>query len=299
MNLLEHLWAKIGTNNESLRSTVNNVEYKHANFLVVDPNDAIVGNLASGTSATVLPDYSALHEYSPAVPVIIRGMTQRKVINACVDQGRDFYYIDTGYIGNLTKHKRWHRIVKNGMQHSLPMYDLPSDRFNQMVDQIPYDCVKFSGWKKDGSAILLVTPSEKPCKYYGIDREKWVTDTIAEIKKHSDRNIIVRDKALRRGDRVNSNSIYAQLKEDDIYAVVTYNSIAATEAIGYGIPAFALAPTIADPLCYSDLSKLEDPMYADAEHVEQWQNWIGYCQYTVPEMVDGTAIQLIKDYNLK
>jgi len=164
---------------------------------------------------------------------------------------------------------------------------------------MPYDDVKFNGWKPLGSAILLVTPSEKPCKFYGVDRTTWVKDTIEKLRQHTDREIIVRDKAERRRDRVKDNSIYKQFKEDNIYAVVTYNSIAAIESIGYGIPAFALAPTIAAPMCLDDLSKIESPMYADPEQVAKWQNWIGYCQYTVPEMTDGTVMKLIEEHNIK
>jgi hypothetical protein len=272
---------------------------KKGKFLAIDPADAIVTDFTRGEQADFIPGYKELKNYARTRPVVFRGMTQRKVVTACAKQKRDFYYIDTGYIGNLAKHKRWHRVVKNGMQHSHPRYDLPSDRFDQMIDHISYDNVKFDGWKPEGRAILLVTPSDKPCKYYGINRAEWVTETIAKIKEHTDREIIVRDKAERRSDRVKDGSIYTQFIEDDIYAVVTYNSIAAIEAIGYGIPAFALAPTIADPMCYNDLSKIESPMYADPEKVAQWQNWIGYCQYTVPEMTDGTVMRMIKEYDLK
>ena len=299
MNLLERLWAQIGTKNAFSQSTASNVISKQGKFLAIDPSDAIVTDFTRGEPATFIPSYKELRHYPKTQPVVFRGMTQRKVVKACDKQKRDFYYIDTGYIGNLAKHKRWHRVVKNGMQHSSPRYDLPSDRFDQMVSKIPYDNVKFNGWRPEGSAILLVTPSDKPCKFYGIDREQWISETIAKIKEHTDRKIIIRNKAEKRSERVKCGSIFQQFEEDDIYAVVTYNSIAAIEAIGYGIPAFALAPTIADPLCYDDLSMIESPMYADPEQVAQWQNWLGYCQYTVQEMMDGTVMKLIQEYDLK
>lgn len=271
---------------------------KQGKFLAIDPSDAIVTDFTRGEPATFVDKHSDLKHYARTRPVVFRGMTQKKIVDTCSKQKRDFYYIDTGYIGNLAKHKRWHRVVKNGMQHSQPIYNLPSDRFNQIIDRIPYDNVRFNGWKPEGSAILLVTPSEKPCKYYGIGRDEWVASTIEELKKHTDRDIIIRDKPKRR-DRVGQNSIYKQFIEDDVYAVVTYNSIAATEAIGYGIPAFTAAPTIADSLCYTDLSMIETPLYADAEQVIKWQNWLGYCQYTVPEMTDGTVMKIINEYDLK
>ena len=146
---------------------------------------------------------------------------------------------------------------------------------------------------------LLVTPSEKPCKFYGITRDDWVTDTIAELKKHTDREIIIRDKGLRR-ERIRDGSLLTQLNEDDIYAVVTYNSIAATEAVGWGVPAFATAPgaCAAGTLVLNDLSKIESPLYSDPEEVRAWQNWLAYCQYTPLELQSGKAMKMIKEYEL-
>lgn len=274
------------------------MEFKE-NMLAIDEHDAIVSDFATGTDASFIGGHKQLKNFPSDWPVIFRGMTQRKVVAACQRQSRDYYYIDTGYIGNLGKHKRWHRIVKNGMQHSEPNYNLPSDRFDSMLGEITYNHVKFDGWKPEGSAILVVTPSDKPCNFYGVNRDTWVSETIQTLREHTDREIIVRDKADRRSERVRAGSIYNQFIEDDVYAVVTYNSIAAIEAIGYGIPAFALAPTIAAPLCLDDLSKIESPLYEDVSKVEKWQHWMAYCQYAPYEMIDGTAMQLIKEHDLK
>jgi hypothetical protein len=39
-------------------------------------------------------------------------------------------------------------------------------------------------------------------------------------------------------------------------------------------------------------------MYADKDKIKKWQHWLGYCQYRPQEMTDGTAIELIKKYNI-
>lgn len=263
--------------------------------LAIDPTDSIVECLAKGENAHFIDNYQSLKDFDLSIPVIFRSMTQRKTVSLCNSQGRDYYYIDTGYIGNLQKRKNWHRVVKNGMQHSVPNYNLPPDRYKSIVGNRDY--LNFKKWKKSGKSILLVTPSEKPCLFYGIDRDKWVTETLNELKTYTDRPIIVRDKGLRR-ERIGENSIYNQFIDDDIFAVVTYNSIAATEAIGFGIPAFTLAPNAADKFCLKDLSLIETPLYSDEELVIKWQNWLGYCQYTPKEMIDGKVFSIIKEYNL-
>lgn len=282
-----------------IQSIVNSVGYnKETKMLAIDPSDKIVQALAFGTEATFIDNWRELKKYPSSTPVIFRSMTQRKTVDTCYKQGRDYFYIDTGYIGNLGKTKKWHRVVKNGMQHSVPRLDLPSDRFDKIREKSDTKYLRFQDWRDEGSAILLVTPSDKPCKFYGVDRDQWVEETITELRKHTDREIIVRDKAERRSDRVRDNSIFYQFIEDNVYSVVTYNSIAAIEAISFGIPAFTLAPTAADALCLKDLSKIEEPLREDPEKVIAWQNWLGYCQYFTSELSDGTALRIQKEYNL-
>tara|TARA_B100000497_G_scaffold111716_1_gene132016 strand:- start:1421 stop:2227 length:807 start_codon:yes stop_codon:yes gene_type:complete len=266
------------------------------NFLALDKNDLIVKPFAESLDAKFIESYKLLKTYPADCPVIFRGMAGKKIVTTCENQRRSYYYIDTGYIGNMQKRKDWHRIVLSGMQHSKINYALPNNRFENIAASKPY--LRFPGWKKDGKAILVVTPSEKPCKFYGIDRNEFVSNTLETLAKHTDRPIIVRDKVNRR-DRVGDGSIYNQLDEDNIFAVVTYNSIAATEAIGYGIPCFTLAPNAADEFCEKDLSLIESPKYEETEKVQRWQHWLAYCQYVPREMQDGTAFKLIEEHNLK
>jgi hypothetical protein len=55
--------------------------------------------------------------------VLIRGISKGKVIQWCQTNQRDFYFIETGYLGNYpsannrTGRKIYHRIVHNDMQH--------------------------------------------------------------------------------------------------------------------------------------------------------------------------------------
>ena len=266
------------------------------NFLALDENDSIVNPFAVSLGAKFLQSYKLLKDYPSDCPVIFRGMAGKKIVNACQDQERPYYYIDTGYIGNMQKRKDWHRVVVSGMQHQNIKWNMDAKRFNLISKTKSY--LNFPGWKKDGKAILVVTPSEKPCKFYGINRDDWVKETLQTLAKYTDRPVIVRDKTIRR-ERVGEGSIYRQLDEDNIFAVVTYNSIAATEAIGYGIPCFTLAPNAADEFCAKDLSLIETPKYDDIDKVRSWQYWLAHCQYTVKEMVNGDAIKIIKEHNLR
>ncbi len=233
-------------------------------------------------------------------PIAFRGITKRSLIKECWKIGRPFYFMDTGYFANYsTIHnpkgvKRWHRIVKNNVQHIGEVQKRPEDRWKHLQKEFPK--LNWPGWKKDGSSILLVAPSEKPCKFYGINLETWLSETINTIKKYTNRPIVIRKKPELRIQRTMEYTIYNQLDED-IFALVTYNSIAASEAIAYGIPAFTLAPNAASPMCLTDLSKIETPYYPDAAEVHKWCCYLAYGQFNNEELANGDAWRILNEYS--
>ena len=260
----------------------------------LDHEDAIIKDFMKGTEAEY-STWDKIQKTSVENPVVLRGMTKGKYIHQCWKDKRPFYYIDTGYVGNLSKRKHYHRLVKNNVQNT-QVRDVPDDRYRRLAQRHPE--VNFNGWRSQGRSILLVTPSEKPCKFYGITRQKWIDETTEKLRQHTDRPIIIRDKGLRR-ERVGAGSLFSQLEQDNVYAVVTYQSIAAIESVCFGVPAFATAPTAADYVTLKDLGRIEQAYRPNADQVRHWLHWLAYCQYTVPELNDGTALKIIEMYNLK
>ena len=220
-------------------------------------------------------------------PIMIRSMGKRKLIKQCWDNNHTFYYMDSGYIGNYKSKtnpqgwKLWHRIVKNDVQHN-EIIDRPDDRWKSL--DYPIET------RKQGKHILLVTPSEKPCKFYGIEKDKWVNETISKIKLYTDRPIIVRDKAPRQ-QRI-TRTIFEDL--NNCHALVTYQSIAAVESVLYGVPAFTLAPTAADVVCDKDLSLIEHPTIQDKDKIYKWACHLAYGQFHIDELKNGTAYRLLR-----
>ena len=218
------------------------------------------------------------------VPVVFRGITKSKHMKACEEKGRDYFYVDTGYFGNGRK-KMYHRITKNAMQITGPVIDRPFDR----LAETGYQARKFSR----GSKILICPPSEKAMSTFGLDLDKWLTDTVDTIKKYTDRPIEIRQKPSRR-ERTTNDTIEMALARD-VHCLVTYNSIAATEAILLGKPAFTLGPNAAESVCLSDLSQIETPYYPSLEEVARWAAHLSYCQFTEIEMKDGTAWKILNN----
>lgn len=224
-------------------------------------------------------------EEQSKTPIVLRGITKRKAMRACEAAGRDFYYIDTGYFGNGKK-KIYHRITKNAVQQFGPIIDRPGNRLAATGQ-------KFRKFRKDGSRILLAPPSQKLLNFYDIDLDTWMEQTTAEIKQHTDREIVVRLKQGR-SVRQNTNTMEMAL-DDDIYCLVTYSSIAAGEALLLGKPAVTLGPNAAAPLCSQTIADIENLFIPSLDEVEAWARHLSYCQFTVPEMQNGTAWQILND----
>ena len=236
-------------------------------------------------SGGIISDWDR-EEYSDNA-LVIRGLGggSQKAIKHCWETGRTFYAIDTGYMGN-DKGKKWHRVTKNGLQIGEPILDRDSAR----LSRIGYQYKPFTSGKK----ILICPPSEKVMKLWNQpDPETWTQDIINELQKYTDRPVEVRMKPIRR-ERI-SNKTMEMALADDVHCLITYNSIAATEALLLGKPAIALGPNAASVLCNKRIRDVEnlriptkDQMYAFACH-------LSYAQFTQDEMKDGTAWQIVNE----
>jgi hypothetical protein len=133
--------------------------------------------------------------------------------------------------------------------------------------------------------------------FYGYDTDPyvnnekpWLMNTIETIKKHTDMEIVVREKGSR-ADRQH-HSIFDAL-DNSVFATVAFNSIAALESVIYGIPSFVTVPCAASPLALTDLSKISMPFYPDESLVQQHCASLAYGQFTGEEIVNGTAWKLL------
>lgn len=227
-------------------------------------------------------------------PLVIRGVTSKSEVDHCVKDSRDFYYIDTGYVGNFPSEgnpsgkKIWHRVVKNKSQIIEPS-DFPNDRWLNLCKQDKR--LKWPDWKNYSKKILLVLPNPKACRFYSIDYDKWINETTEKIKTFSDLPIETRVKGSR-SERNHGYSIY-QAFDSGVFATVSFNSIASLESVLYGIPAFVSVPCAASPLASSDLSMLKDPFRPEKRLIEKMCNTLAYGQFTQEEIMNGTAWSIV------
>jgi hypothetical protein len=227
--------------------------------------------------------------------IVVRGIMKHKIIKQCWQDQRPYLYMDSGYVGNRTSidnpngWKYYHRIVLNDLQHD-KIISRPADRWERLG-------IKIQSWRRTGSKILIAAPDAKPCIFYGVDLEQWIAETVATIKLHTDRPVEIRQRNPDRRARVKNNLESAL---DDVHAVVTFNSIAATESILAGVPAFVLAPcNAARPVANIDLTQIDTPTYADQDRVHAWAHHLAYGQFHNDELKNGVATRILKEtYNV-
>ena len=262
-------------------------------FLSKDGKDEYVNMFANGCKSPITSTDDFVYEDSNK-PIVLRGILKYKIMKRCWEDKRTFYYIDTGYFGNeRTRNnpngwKYWHRIVKNDLQHG-EIIKRPNNRFESFGK-------KFSSWKKDGRKILIAKPDIKPCKFYGIDLDTWIEETVNTIKQHTDRSVVIRERSPKRIDRIATDTLQQAL-DDDVFALVTFNSVAAVESIFHGIPVFTLAPAnAASPVALQDLSQIEKPYYPSMDKLYEWGCHLAYGQFHISELKNGIAKQYLEEW---
>ena len=258
-------------------------------FLSKEGEDDFINLFARGCNTTPISTDDFVYE-SSTDSIVLRGILKHKIMKRCWKDNRTFYYMDTGYFGNERSSanpngwKHWHRIVKNDLQHS-EIVVRSDDRFKKFNK-------KFTPWKTAGRKILVAAPDEKPCKFYGVDKDEWIKQTVETIKKYTDRPVEVRQRAPKRIDRI-ANDTLQQALDRDVFALVTFNSVAAIESIFYGIPAFTLAPNAASPVSLQDISKINEPYYADNDKLYAWACHLAYGQFHTNELKSGQAMEML------
>ena len=259
-------------------------------FLNKNNSDEYIEMFAAGSN-TVPTCLETWHYEDSTDPLVLRGIMKHKIIKRCWEDKRNFYYMDTGYLGNRPNPdnpngwKHWHRVVPNNLQHNA-VISRPADRWQRLG-------TKMRPEQRHNRNILLVAPDEKPCSFYGITLDEWMQTTIDALKQHTDRPIQVRERPASRRDRK------TQRAEDwllDVHAVVTFNSSAATECILAGVPVFVTAPAnAARPVSNLDLSKIETPWFPSDDERHAWACHLAYGQFHTTELANGTAAAILKE----
>lgn len=195
----------------------------------------------------------------------------------------------------------------------------PSDRWQQIQKD---QNIEIKDWRTTGKYILVIlqrpgdTSLQKLIAKHG-SYEKFLSYTITEIRKNTNKPIMIRLHPSRKEDQLEiieslklqnieisttpseSGSLSGGegLYKDfaDAWAVVGFNSNALTESVCEGIPTFSMCPSsMAWDVSNKSLQTLDNPVVFERQ---QWLNNLGYCQWREDECEQGLPLShLLKKY---
>ena len=236
------------------------------------------------------------------VEVAFQGIIRNthEVYEKCLETKTKFYYFDQPYffMSGYQPHKKfndiWYRIIVNNTQKNfISKSQKYEDRYKEICKTTSKG-ITLKKWRPKGEHILVIPPSYHTAKWYGIDRAVWESDIVTKLKRHTDREIRVRHKYI--GNLDVGNKVRKPLEEDlkNCWAMVSWHSMCAVEAVLNGIPSFTSEHSPAKPvsLNLSHLDMIEDPYICDRE---QWLYSLLGAQFTLKEMESGYAYEFLKD----
>jgi hypothetical protein len=171
---------------------------------------------------------------------------------------------------------------------------------------------EWQGWRNNADGhILLALQLPGDASLRGVDVNEWAFNAIREIRKHSQRPIVVRNHPLSSGRAMADHESLARqvlmhnitgIKfsdgamvpwKDDLqgaYCTVTYTSGLAIDSVLSGIPTVACDNgNFAWPFSSHYLEEIERLTLADSNTVNTWLRHLAQCQYSVEEMQSGVA----------
>jgi hypothetical protein len=219
------------------------------------------------------------------VPMAFSGISKSAAKSQAEKHGLDYWYIDTGYLGNRA-FKTWFRISKNSFQVAIPIQPRSDDRLKKLrIDRTHFT---------RGNKIMVVPIDPKVSGAYGLpDPDTWLQQTISTIKTYTDREIVVRHRPASREVRVTADTFVGALQQD-INAVVVWASNCGVEAAQHGIPVVSLGPSACTQIS-GKIEQIDSLPIVGFELNEAWLRWLSYNQFSNPEVESGLAWRILQE----
>ena len=225
----------------------------------------------------------------------------RGEIAKCVEKQEEWYYIDIGYITDeitrypapkITKPDTTYlRIVKGGL-HTIKGKVGDGKRLKRL--QTEGLDAEFKGWYTGDTKHVLICPSSPTVtqQLNNMTQEDWVFEVKMELEKHTDRELIVRNKP-RPGNEWWGTNIRDQLK--DCHCLVTNMSIASVDAILNRVPVITDGRNVSWAVASREPRFVEKPFKPGKKTVNEWLKFITEQQFTMDEIENGTGYKILKE----
>jgi hypothetical protein len=213
---------------------------------------------------------------------ILRG--SGKALKHSWEQGHDCWYIDHAYFGKSKVANRgglhgYFRIVHNNKSKDMfrVIHDIQGDFPSDRLDSFNLD---FKDWRGNGSEVVVVPPSNAMGPYLGISPPEWIHKVKEEIKKYTDRKIVVCQKQKGR-----PSGLKEYLKT--AWVLITDHSNCQIDALVNGVPVI----TTSEMRKIGSIKEIENPIM-DRGFLKN----LAYKQWSRAEMESGKAWRELNDF---
>ena len=239
-----------------------------------------------------------------------RGRPQHQGKGKIIESGIPYIQLETQLIGrpiDTAIHNEF-RVGVNGFLWDDAKWGfehIEDDRSKKVFERNGYDPDVL--WKQDGEYILLCMQKVGDASLRDADVFEWTENTVNDIRKHTDRKIIIRPHPLYRKSSLHNTlkekvlnvsnthwqetdllkdgfvSIQEQLQK--AWCTVTYTSGSGIDAVINGIPNIACdTGSMVYDVSSKDIAEIENPYRGEKK---EWTNRIAHCQWNIDEFESG------------
>lgn len=238
----------------------------------------IVQALAIGSSADqFIPDPNPVYQGGNSIVWgLIRGADE--IMLQTRQNNRDYFQIDNAYFGRNI----YYRVTLNALQLSQLPSSVISNRYKIILNSINKPILP---WKTERNGPIVICPSsEFLYRFLGTTLEEWVAGVVGEIKKHTNRDIFIRYKAISPKDDIDVDI-------SDAWCVVTHVSAAALDALRLGIPVVTTGQCAATPLSIK-IQDIDNPIFDDGR--DELFSLLACGQFTPEEMLNQNVLAAVR-----
>jgi hypothetical protein len=234
---------------------------------------------------------------------------RKRIINTLQQQNIPVVFVDSNILHYARPEHEWHRYSINSVYPDTGTYFFGGIDTAKWSRYSAWHSVSLKPWRSSGNHILIFCQRPNGWNMFGNNQEIWLDSTIAQLRQHTDRPIMIRmhpgdgDRfsAIQRLQTRHSNSVtistHANIREalTDCWCAVGYNSTPNVVAAIEGIPVYVEDPvhSWAQDVAFTDLSLVETPPLPDRT---QWIDKIANIHWSNDEVKTGKLWASIKQH---
>jgi len=233
---------------------------------------------------------------------ILKKVSRYKIVEAQRESNNKVIIVESGLLGlayNTDTKNAKLGSCRVGLDHNLPNLanfknkNSPPDRWEKLVSN---QGLEMKPWRAEGDNIIICLQRKGSFAVRDIDQIQWLKDTIKEIRKYTNRKIVVRTKNSGiipgiEGIKFSGQDSYLY----NAWAAVVMSSTIDIKLVLNGVPTFTMTNrAFTYSMGNQSLSDIEQPVFANRE---QFFYDLAYAQWTIEEIREGAAWAHIKDEN--